>query len=83
MDVHEAERAQGDLQPNLTAGTRQTSARATMLALALGSALLAAQGAVENITVYRITPQNYTGVTNMGELLSCLPTAVPAWRLAC
>ena len=53
-----------------------------MLALALGSALLAAQG-VENITVYRITPQNYTGVTNMGELL-CPPSSNwRAWRLAC
>ena len=56
-----------------------------MLALALGSALLAAQGTVpvENITVYRITPQNYTGVTNMGELL-CPPSSNwRAWRLAC
>ena len=56
-----------------------------MLALALGSALLAAQGAVENITVYRITPQNYSGVTNMGELLS-LPSCscqLGGWRVSC
>ena len=57
-----------------------------MLALALGSALLAAQGAVENITVYRITPQNYSGVTNMGELLSlppCRRRSFGGWRVSC